>query len=456
MSEGRQEIPGDLSEILERQGLDPARLGEVLSAVHPVDLAFALDDVEIEDRARIFSTLDVERAARVLSAMPPEYRKEIVPHVEERRLASILDRLPDDEVADLVELLPPTLEKAVLSRVTRDMAEDVQELRQYPPHTAGGRMTKNFVTVPETFTAGETIRTIQGAVDQHTVDFVYVVDAKGSLRGLLTLPKLMIHKPDQPVAGFMRTEVMFVGPSADQEEVAQLAQKYKLRAVPVVGNDMKLLGVVTLQDIVEVIRHEADEDIMRLAGAQNIDPIRAPFLQRLRSRLPWLATAMALELLIAFIMKAYGTTLETSALAYFIPVIMAMGGSLGLQSSTIVVRGLATGDITLSRSFRVIVGEFQIGVVAGILAGLVTGGVALYLEAGTGGAAMLGTIVFISMLFSLCVASTMGALTPLVLQRMKLDPAVACGPFITAVNDVVNVTIYLSMAALLIARSGAA
>jgi magnesium transporter len=162
---------------------------------------------------------------------------------------------------------------------------------------------------------------------------------------------------------------------------------------------------------------------------------------------------MALELVIAWIMRAYEHTLAQLALAYFIPVIMAMGGSLGLQSSTIVVRGLATGDIALSKTLRIILGEFRIGVVVGLLAGVVTGSMALLMHLGAPGSSTLGLIVFLSMTVSLCVAATMGALTPLALQRFKMDPAVASGPFITAVNDVVNVTIYLTMATLLIVKT---
>jgi magnesium transporter len=236
--------------------------------------------------------------------------------------------------------------------------------------------------------------------------------------------------------------------------VARLAQKYRLRHVPVVDNDMRLLGVVTLQDIIEVIRHEADEDVMKLAGAGRVDPLRAPFLERVRARLPWLLAAMTLELILAWIMKAYGATLEELALAYFIPVIMAMGGNVGLQSSTAVVRALATGELTAAKTLRIVAAEFRVGVAIGLLSGAITGAMALLMNLGAEGAMTLGMIVLASMALSITIAATLGTLTPMTMHRFKYDPAIASGPFITAINDVINVTIYLTVATFLIVRTG--
>ncbi len=453
MPEPEGSAPENLTDLLAQEGLDPETLRTCLASMHPVDLAGDLDDVDLENRVRLFELLEPDQGAQVLAAMPHEYRVELVDRIGEERLAGVIDRMPDYAVADIIDHLPAHKERSVMARLEAEKASDVKRLREHDPHTAGGRMTRNFVAVPSDFTAGETIKAIQGSVDSHTVDFVYVVDEVGRLQGVTSLPKLMIHAPETPVSTFMRRDITFVGPSMDQEEVAKLAQKYRLRAVPVLDNDMKLVGVVTLQDIIEVIRHEADEDIMRMAGAEHVDPLRAPFLARLKARLPWLGAAMILELLIAWIMMAYGATLEHLALAYFIPVIMAMGGSLGLQSSTIVVRGIATGDITPGKTLRIVAGEFRIGVLIGLLAGAITGLMALLMHLGVEGALTLGVIVFISMMISLCVAATMGALAPIVLQRLRFDPAVASGPFITAVNDVVNVTIYLTVATLLIVKA---
>jgi magnesium transporter len=452
MSDPESPPPGDLTELLAAEGIDPATLRACLSAVHPVDLAELLDDVDLDNRVRIFEVLEPDRAAQTLAAMPHDYKVELVDRMGEQRLADVIDRMPDYAVADIIDHLPAHKERSVMSKLEAEKRDDVRQLREYPANTAGGRMTRNFVTVPETFTAGETIKAIQGAVDSHTVDFIYVVDEDGRLHGVISLPKLMIHSPETPVSAFMRREVSFVGPTVDQEEVAKLAQKYRLRAVPVVDVDMKVLGVVTLQDIIDVIKSEASEDIMKLAGADHVDPLRASFATRLRARVPWLAAAMVLELGLAWIMWAYGGTLDARALAYFIPIIMAMGGNVGLQSSTTVVRGLATGDIAAGKMIRVIASESRVGVALGLLAGLITGAMAWVMNFGDVQALLMAGIIAASMALSMSVAATMGAITPLLIHRLKYDPAVASGPFITAINDVVNVTLYLSVAALLLAK----
>lgn len=453
MSEPEESVPENLTELLAQEGLDPETLRTCLAALHPVDLAELLDDVDLENRVRIFEVMETDQAAQVLAAMPHDYKVELVDRMGEERLAGVIDRMPDYAVADIIDHLPAHKEKSVMAKLEAQKASDVKQLREHDPHTAGGRMTRNFVAVPDTFTAGETIKAIQGSVDSHTVDFVYVVDDAGRLLGVTSLPKLMIHGPETLVSSFMRRDITFVGPTMDQEEVAKLAQKYRLRAVPVLDNDMKLVGVVTLQDIIDVIRHEANEDIMKMAGAGHVDPLRTPFLKRLKARAPWLATAMILELILAWIMKAYGGSVELDALAYFIPIIMAMGGNVGLQSSTTIVRGLATGDIAGGKTVRLVLSEFLLGSTLGVLAGLVTGAMALLMNLGSSQAAAHGTIVFASMTMSISIAATLGTLTPLVIHRFKFDPAIASGPFITAINDMVNVTIYLTIATFLISKA---
>jgi magnesium transporter len=454
MSDGEPGLPENLTELLAQEGLDPETLRTVLAAVHPVDLAELLDDVDLENRVRIFGTLDPDRAAQVLAYMPHEYKVELVDRMGEQRLADVIDRMPDYAVADILDHLPAHKEKSVMARVEAEKAEDVAQLREYPPNTAGGRMTRNFVAVPDSFSAGETIKAIQGSVDSHTVDFVYVVDEEGRLEGVVSLPKLMIHSPDEPICGFMRREVTFVGPTVDQEDVARLAQKYRLRHVPVVDASMRLLGVVTLQDIIDVIKSEANEDVMKIAGADHVDPLRGSLVDRLKARAPWLAAAMSMELGLAWIMKAYGDTLaKAEALIFFIPIIMAMGGNVGLQSSTTVVRGLATGDIGPGKWVRVVMSEFRVGTILGLVGGAITGLMALIMHMGVAGASKMSAIVTASMILSMSVAATMGAITPIIMHRLKHDPAVASGPFITAVNDVVNVSLYLTVAMVLLART---
>lgn len=449
-----ERTPGSLAQILQDEGLDPAQLRGLLETVQPVDLADLLDDLEIDDRVRILEILDAAVAAQVLSALPKDARSAIAQKLGEVRLKEVIEKMAPDAVSDILDHLPVQKETSVMMKLDRERVKDIEEFRKYPENTAGGRMTLNFVAVPETFTADETLKAIQGAVNAETTEYVYVVDEGDHLRGVCSLYAILRAEPDTPVAKFMRRDVTFVGAHLDQEEVARVAQKYNLRAIPVVDGEMKLLGVVTLRNILEVVRQEANEDIMKLAGAEHVHPVHAPFFARLKARLPWLGAAMALELMIAWIMKGYESagTLQHLALAYFIPVIMAMGGSVGLQSATMVVRGLATGELSVKKGFRVVASELRVGLTIGALAGVVTGFMAFLMASHI--PVKLGLVVFVSMGISITVAATLGAFTPLLLQRMKFDPAVASGPFITALNDVVNVTIYLTMATIFIVHVG--
>ncbi len=447
------EAPPSLLQILEDEGIDPARLRETLAPLHPVDLAELLADLEADDRVRVLTTLEPDRAGLVFRSLPHDQRLAVIDAAGEDLLTPILDELSAGDLADVIDHLPVHKERALMARLQEDRREDVQELRRYPPDSAGGMMTKNYVAVPENYTSGEAIRAIQGAVTAETVSNIYAVDADGRLVGVCGIGSVLIHPPDAVVADFMHRDVHFVGVLVDREEVARTARRYKLKAVPVVDNDMKLAGVITLRDLLDVVHEEADEDVMNVAGAGTVHPVHAGVWDRVSGRLPWLGTAMAIELGLAWVMKGHEDTLvQVASLTFFVPIIMAMGGNVGLQSSTTVVRGLATGDIGVGRALRVVLMESRSGLLLGVLCGLLTGVMAWIMNGSTALSARLAAIVTISMVVSVSVAAALGSIIPFLLQRMKRDPAVASGPFITAMNDLLNVTLYLSLAAFLLSR----
>jgi magnesium transporter len=445
------EPEANLSELLEQDGLDRETLRTVLASVHPVDLAEALDDVDLENRVRVFELLEPDAAAQVLAAMPHDYKVELVDRIGEEKLGAVIDKMPDNAVADIIDHLPQHKEKQVLVNVDTAKAADIQALRQYPANSAGGRMTRNFVTVRPETTAREVIREIQGAVDPHTVDFIYVVDPEGHLLGISSLARLMLHKPDEPIGSFMRKEISFVGPDTDQEEVARLAQKYRIRAVPVVDANLKMLGVVTLQDIVEVIQQEASEDMHKMAGSVVVDSLTTPTLVRYRMRLPWIMLTLGGELFIAIVIsKIFGDTLQRAAiLAAFMPAITAAGGNVGLQSTTLIVRGLGMGTIRMGQFMRVLWTELRLGMLLGITCGLAAAGVAMGIEYQYHAVFKLGIAVFFAMVSATGATSLVGAIEPMVLHRMKFDPATACGPFVTMFNDLFGTSVYFLIATLL-------
>jgi magnesium transporter len=440
-----------LAELLEQEGLDRDTLRTVLATLHPVDLAEALDDVAIDDRVRIFEVLDAEVAAQVLAAMPHDYKVELVDRMGEEKLGAVIDKMPDNAVADIIDHLPLHKEKKVMINVDTTKAADIQALRQYPPNSAGGRMTRNFVTVTPDKTAREVIKEIQGAVDPHTVDFIYVIDPEGHLLGISSLARLMLHKPDEAIGTFMRKEVSFVGPETDQEEVARMAQKYRIRAVPVVDANLKMVGVVTLQDIVEVIQQEASEDMHKMAGSVIVDSMTTPTFRRYRMRLPWIMLTLGGELFIAVVIsKIFGDTLAHAAiLAAFMPAITAAGGNVGLQSTTLIVRGLGMGTIRAGQFMKVLMTELRLGLLLGITCGVAAAGVAMALEYKYPSVGKLGIAVFLAMVSATGATSLVGAIEPMVLHRMKFDPATACGPFVTMFNDLFGTSVYFLIATLL-------
>jgi len=440
-----------LAELLEQEGLNRDTLRTVLATLHPVDLAEALDDVDLENRIRIFEILEPEVAAQVLAAMPHEYKIELVDRMGEEKLGAVIDKMPDNAVAAIIDHLPQHKSKQVLENVDSSKVVDIESLRQYSPDTAGGRMTRNFVTVTPETTAREVIQEIQGCVDPHTVDFIYVIDSEGHLLGISSLARLMIHKPDEPVGNFMRKEISFVGPETHQAEVARLAQKYRIRAVPVVDSHLKMIGVVTLQDIVEVIQQEASEDMHKMAGSVDVDTLDTPTMKRYSRRLPWLLGTLAGELVIAVVIsKIFRTTLEKAAvLSAFMPAIAAAGGNVGLQSTTLIVRGLGMGSIRASQFAKVVLTELKLGTFLGLTCGLASACIAMLIENSHVDVLKIGIAVFLAMISATIATSFGGALGPMVLHRLKKDPAIACGPFVTMFNDLFGTSVYFLIATLL-------
>jgi len=443
--------PESLADLLAQEGVTEERLKAFLADIHPVDLAEFLTDLGVEERVRIFELLDTDRAARALAAMPHQPKVELVEGIGEQKLSDVLDRMPDEAVADLIDHLPIHREKKILSQMDQEHAGDVRELRAYDPHTAGGRMTKNFVAVPEHFTAGEAIRAIQGSVNSETVSVLYVVDENEHIKGVCGVGSLLSHAPETLLSEFMRREVSFVGVNTDQEEVAQLARKYRLRAVPVVDNDMRLIGVVTLRDLFDVVTEEANEDMMKMAGSTLVDSLHTPTWVRYRLRLPWLFLTLGGELFIALVItKVFLATLARAAiLTAFMPAIMATGGNVGLQSTTLIIRGLGMGTIRTSQVLKVLAAELRLGLLLGITCGVGAAAFAMILRSGHSEVLKLGVAIFLAMLSATAATSVVGTLEPLILHRLKLDPATACGPFVTMFNDLFGTTIYFLIAMLL-------
>ncbi len=362
-----------------------------------------------------------------------------------------------DDVADILGELPKKEQDEVLSLMEQEDASDVRELMYYPEDTAGSLMTTEFVALNKHMTAQTAIDTLRAnAPDAETVYYVYVVDDDNVLVGVLSLRELIIATPDTLVEQIMRLRVISVNAYTDQEEVASMVSKYDLLAVPVVDNFSRLLGIITVDDIIDVLEEEATDDILRMGGANAEEleeelPLFGRVGTSVRSRLPWLLITLFGGLVASMVMRNIEAELQTVvALAYFIPLLLGMGGNVGTQSSTVTVRGISTGQLDPARLFSNIVKDAFVGLIVGGVCGLLIAVIAYVWQ----GSLILSFVIGLSLLINMTTAATVGAIVPQVLKRVNVDPAVASAPFISTSIDVVGLLIYSTLAAIFIPLIG--
>ena len=419
--------------------------------IHPADIADILRNLPSDKRKPFFDSLDSEVGARVLRQLDPVSEFDLLKKLDSSVISEILDEMPSDDAADVVAGLSKEKAGQVLKLMAKEDSARIQNLLKYDSETAGGIMTTDFVALNAEINAEQAIHLLRQRVKPGPIHYVYVVDNEQRLLGVLMLKKLLVSEPDIRLKDIMNEDIVSVRSSLDQEEVARLVSKYDLLAIPVVDERDHLIGVVTVDDIIDVLKEEATEDIFKLGGTDDEELSKKSTLNVSRVRLPWLVVTLFEGIICAALIRFFQFTLErTIALAFFIPVIMGMGGNIGIQSSTIVVRGLATVRISLSQIGNVLFKEIRVGLIMGLVCGSVVALIAYLLEK----TLLLGMVVGISMFIAITVAATMGSLIPLIFKRLKVDPAVASGPFITSSNDIVGILIYFSLANFLFRIAG--
>ncbi len=450
IEESLEKIVNELGELIERD--DSEAILELIEDRHPVEVAEFIDNMVEEKKRYVFRLLHPPVASGVLLEVSDLSRDQLVEEIEASRLAEIVDEMASDDAADIVGELSSERAEEVLGLVGAERADELQQLLRYDEESAGGIMTKQFVSVPEDATVQEVIERIRATVDQvESVYAIYVVDRRGVLVGILSLAQLVLSRPEEMVSRIMSTDVVSVPTNMDQEEVAALVEKYHLASVPVVDRASRLVGRITVDDVVDVIVEEASEDISKMAGTTDEEIRQDSALRIAGMRLPWILISLLGGILSGTIISHFRAALGSLlALVFFIPVITAMGGNIGIQSSAIVVRGLATGEIQLFRIAQRLFREARIGLLMGVMCGGIVGLVALVWQ----GNPLLGVIVGSAMLSSITVAATMGALVPMLFKKINIDPAIATGPFVTMSNDIVGLVIYFGLAAMLLRLLG--
>jgi len=360
-------------------------------------------------------------------------------------IARFLHEIPSDDAAVIIEQLPQELAAAVVALIQARPGAGVGELLEYAEQTAGRIMNPNVFALNEDLTAGESITALQGARDVEMVFYLYVVDSRRHLVGVVSLRRLLLVAPETPLKRIMTTDLISARVDTDQEEVARQVASYNILAIPVVDEENKLAGVITVDDVIDVIKDEATEDVYRLAGVSTDDTVLSTPGESLRKRLPWLLVNLVTAFLAASVVAVFqGTISQVVALAVFMPVVAGMGGNAATQTLTVIVRGIALGELTWSNSRKALIKEGLVGLGNGAALGLVAAGGAFALR----GDPILGLILALAMIINMFVASIAGTLIPLSLRALKIDPALASSVFITTLTDVFGFFSFLGLGTL--------
>ncbi len=430
---------------------DNRLLSRALARLDDVQIAALIDPLSPSEQDRILLQLSLELRSEVLASMRYEVSAMVISRLAPEEAARVLDNLESDDAADILGEIDPEQLRAILARL--DDSDDLEELLAYPENSAGGIMSLDAARINEDVTIAEATRMIQQEAEAlpGSVFYIYVVDEQDRLVGVVSLRQLVTSKPDAPIHAVMATELIYVTVETDQERVAELASRYDLVAIPVVDDQRRLLGVVTIDDIVDVLREEATEDILKMAGAGEGMASTRSFGASFRARWPWLMAAAFGGLMVAVSLQGFEEALRTvPALALFMPVVAGMGGNVGTQSSTIMVRGLAVGLVETTRLGRVILREIALGATMGLLYGTAIALAAPLLGTTSADPVNLGLVITFGMVGSMMIAAAVGASVPLFLNRINVDPAVATGPFVTTAVDILGLLFYFWLASVLL------
>lgn len=421
-------------------------LSKIKKGTHPSDLAEYIEDFTDEQKRDLFALLSDEEAALIIQEMEEFDQVTLFNLLTKKRASSILKEMDTDDAADLLAELPPHETRELLELIDEESGE-IKGLLKYPEDTAGGIMTTDIISFSQEMAVEEAIQRLREiAPEAEIIYYVYVVDEETRLIGVLSLRDLISATDGTPLKEIMNQNVISVHVDVDQEEVARIVARYDLLALPVVEDEGRLLGIITVDDILDVLQEEATEDFYKMVGTsevEGVDLIQASVYQVVSRRLPWLLICLVGGLLAGSVIGVFEQMLEAIVvLAIFIPVIMDMGGNVGAQSSTIFVRGIATGEIEAEEVWHYFFKEFRVGLVMGAICGLLVSIATLLWQ----GNPYLGLVVGISMFFTVSLATVIGTLVPLLCHKVGIDPAITSGPFVTTIKDVTGLLIYFGMA----------
>jgi len=407
-------------------------------------MAAILDDLPPAHVVDVFHAIaDTRMAADVFNQLPVDRRTQLLTESSIEKLAGVLEHLPPDDLADLIGDLPEDQREQLMALLGRDSKDEVESLLQYDPNSAGGIMTTDFFSLPHSLSVEEAIENIRSREDVEMVFYLYLTDEMGRLVGVVSLRQLLLTRAGTPLHKVMNRRVMKVTTDTDQTTVAMLVDKYRLLAIPVVDEDNVLVGMITVDDVIDVIEEETTRDMLKMAGTSESETLTHSALKIASIRLPWLLAAFIGGLAATAVIGRYEEILgQVLVLSAFLPVIMGMAGNVGVQSATVAVRGLATGAIDVKDTLPLVLKELRVGLALGGFYGVILGIYGFFVH----DSLQLGQVVGLTILGNMTGAALLAVLLPMMFQRLKVDPAVATGPFVTTAIDILGVLNYFVIA----------
>ncbi len=421
---------------------------ERLKAQHPHDIAVELRDLSVVEMRRILGKLPDSLTSDVILELPPHVQVELFESMRVSRLSGIIGEMFSDDVADLLGQISAERLEKIMEQLPPEDAREISDLLKYEEDTAGGIMQTEVIAVSEDLTISETIEKLRGMEDLVEADgffYVYVTDRNGRLRGVLRIRDLLFSKPERKVRDIMIREVRAVSVHADQEEIARMFMHYGFSVVPVVDDFQRLRGLVTSDDVMDIMEEEATEDMQRMIGLSGEESTVTPWKESVRKRLPWLYVNLLTAFLAGAVVAMFESTIaQYAVLAVFLPIIAGQGGNAGTQVLTIVVRSLALGHVPDSGQRAIVMKELVVGVLNGLAIGVVVGVIAWIWKQNIA----LGVVVFAAMVLNMVAAGLAGVVIPFGLKALRVDPALASAIMLTTVTDVVGFFLFLGFAAL--------
>ena len=433
----------ELTEFLLTESID--EVNKLIQFIHHTDILVAIRQYE-GDKIDLFHKLSPNIIADIIDDADDNEKYDLLSIHEGNMQKEIIHEMSSDELVDLLEAVTDDEAKSIMIKMDKEDIDEVKELLTYPPDSAGGIMATEFVSIKENMTIGETLNYLQKETpDVDNAYYIYVVDENSLLKGVISLRDIVINSFDVKIYDIMNTNAMSIPVDMDKEEVGHIFEKYGYLTMPVVNEFMQILGIVTSDDVMEVLSDEHTEDLYRLAGLKEDEKVTGSLKSAVSSRLPWLFVNLLTAILAAFTVSLFeGTIQKVVALATFMPIVAGMGGNAGTQTLTIIIRSIALGEVTAKNSFKILLKEFGVGLFTGISMGIAVALLGYLWEKNI----VFGLVIGLSMVLNMVAATISGFAVPVILKKLNIDPALASAVFVTTVTDVLGFFFFLGLATL--------